>query len=226
MPESPTVFISYPRDADKAQTLAKELYELLCKEGVPVFMDEFSIKLGDRWIRKLSDSVESCKVLLAIISPSSHDRPWVEKEYIAASEANSLIIPVLSSSGKLPIQVNDLQAAKLYGKYKNKEITKLVTRIKEEISDSINKEVPKFRISGYRIFLYLFNLLSWLTLTLANTVMAVEYYTLLGTKAVVLTLLSSAFFAFLVTLFIVLPFTIVICLAHWKTSCFISSRKK
>ena len=84
----PSVFISYPRDNDSGQALARELYQRLNDEGIPAFLDEHNIRLGDRWIRTLSEGVEFCKVMLSVVAPASHDRPWVEKEYIAATSVD------------------------------------------------------------------------------------------------------------------------------------------
>ena len=136
MAEIPSVFISYPHDEASGQALAREVYQRLKDEGIPAFLDEHSIRLGDRWIRTLSEGVEHCKIMLAVVSPASHDRPWVEKEYIAASEVNALIIPVIATEGNLPMQINDLQAAKLYGDNKAAQWTLLLTRIREELPDT------------------------------------------------------------------------------------------
>ncbi|MEZ5451007.1 MAG: TIR domain-containing protein [Thiolinea sp.] len=137
-PSPPRVFISYPRDGANGQALARELYVLLKAEDVVAFLDEENILFGDRWVQVLSEGVKSCRVMLSIVSPAAHDRPWVEKEYIAASEQGALIIPVLADEGSLPIQLKDLQAARLYGEYKEDHWKRLLTRIRQHLPDMEN----------------------------------------------------------------------------------------
>lgn len=114
--------------------MARELYQRLQDEGIPAFLDEHNIRLGDRWIRTLSEGVE-CKVMLSVVAPASHDRPWVEKEYIKAKEAGALIIPVLAGDGSLPMQISDLQGAKIFGEEKEANLISLLNRIREELPD-------------------------------------------------------------------------------------------
>lgn len=136
MSQPPRVFISYPRDSANGQALARELYQRLAAENIAAFLDEENILFGDRWIQMLSEGVKSCRVMLSVVSPAAHDRPWVEKEYIAASEQKALIIPVLADEGSLPIQIKDLQAAKLYGDCKESQWQRLLTRIRQQLPDS------------------------------------------------------------------------------------------
>ena len=46
-------------------------------EGIPPFLDEHDTRLGDRWIRTLSEGVEYCKVMLSVVAPASYDRQWL-----------------------------------------------------------------------------------------------------------------------------------------------------
>ena len=136
MSHTPPVFISYPQDGAAGQALAKELFQRLQVEGIATFLDEENILFGERWIQVLSDGVKSCCVMLSIVSPASHNRPWVEKEYIAANEQNALIIPILADEGSLPFQIKDLQAVKLYGDDKESQWQRLLTRIRKHLPDN------------------------------------------------------------------------------------------
>lgn len=136
MSEIPSVFISYPHDEASGQALAREIYQRLADEGIPAFIDEHHIRFGNRWIRKLSEGVEHCKVMLSVVAPASHDRPWVEKEYIMANRVEALIIPVFASEGKLPMQICDLQAANLYGEDKEAHWKLVLQEIREELTDT------------------------------------------------------------------------------------------
>ncbi|PWQ99584.1 SUMF1/EgtB/PvdO family nonheme iron enzyme [Leucothrix arctica] len=136
MSEIPPVFISYARDAASGQALARELYQRLKDENIPAFLDEHRIRLGQRWIRRLSDGVEHCKIMISVVSPASHDRPWVEKEYIMASRVEALIIPVLASEGDLPFQICDLQGLALFGEAKESNWLSLLDEIRSTLPDT------------------------------------------------------------------------------------------
>lgn len=110
---TPTVFISYPQDGAAGQALANDLFQRLQAEGIAAFLDTESIRLGERWIQALGNGVKQCKVVLSVVSPASHDRPWVEKEYIEANKLKIPIIPVLATAGDVPFQMNDVQVARL-----------------------------------------------------------------------------------------------------------------
>ena len=129
MSEIPSVFISYPRDGASGQRLARDLYKRLKKEKILAFIDEQEIQFGDRWIKKLSEGIEHCKIMLLVVAPTSHDRPWLEKEYIMAKSFKALIIPVLASDGKLPIAICNFQSVKLFGDKKEEEWVLLLERI-------------------------------------------------------------------------------------------------
>lgn len=135
MSEIPSVFISYPRDQASGQALARDLYQRLKDQGITAFIDEHHIQLGNRWIRTLSEGVEHCKIMLSVVAPASHDRPWVEKEYIMANRVKALIIPVFASEGELPMQICDLQSAKLYGDDKEAHWQSVLQRIREVLPD-------------------------------------------------------------------------------------------
>lgn len=129
----PPVFISYPRDGAHGQALARELYERLQAESIDAFLDEENILPGDRWIHVLKAGAQQCRVMLSVVSPASHDRSWVEREYIAAVQEKVPVIPVLATAGELPFQMNDLQAAKLYGEHKENEWRRVLAQIRKHM---------------------------------------------------------------------------------------------
>ena len=108
------IFISYRRD--DAIQWAGRLYTDLATRfgGTAVFMDnQGGIKAGDRFSDKLNDTLNTCKVLLALIGPkwlSLTERKgmdesgidWVENEISTAIKRNILIVPVLLGDAKLP----------------------------------------------------------------------------------------------------------------------------
>jgi len=138
MSEIPPVFISYPRDESCGQALARELYQRLESEDIRTFLDDHGIRLGDSWVKSLSEGVEYCKVMLSVVSPASHDRPWMEREFIAATQAKikPLIIPVIATEGTLPFLVCDLQGVNLFGEKKEANWQRLLKRIHAALPDT------------------------------------------------------------------------------------------
>lgn len=133
MEQIPQVFISYPRDRSHGQALACDIYKRLQHEGIEAFFDEENILPGDRWLEKLADGSKQCLVMLTVVSPAAHDRPWVEKEFIAANQNGVQIIPVLATEGDLPFQLGDLQAAQLYGEVKEQNWIRVLKQVRKYI---------------------------------------------------------------------------------------------
>jgi len=136
MSEIPPVFISYSRDESSGQALARELYQRLKDENIPAFLDEYNIRLGDRWIQTLSKGVEHCKVMLWVLSPASEGRPWPENEFIAAEEVGAVIIPVSADKCALPIQLKGVQGIDFFGAHKEKNWQRLLKEIRETLLDT------------------------------------------------------------------------------------------
>ncbi|QTR49569.1 SUMF1/EgtB/PvdO family nonheme iron enzyme [Candidatus Thiothrix anitrata] len=151
---TPPVFISYPQDGADGQALANELFQRLQAEGISAFLDTECIRLGERWIQALGNGVKQCRVVLSVVSPASHDRPWVEKEYIEANKLRIPIIPVLATAGDVPFQMNDVQVARLYGDYKEKDWQRLLTRIREYLPDSTDAQLRKLETAYLEALLH------------------------------------------------------------------------
>ena len=149
MSHTPPVFISYPQDGAAGQALANELFQRLQAEGIAAFLDTESIRLGERWIQALGNGVKQCRVVVSVVSPASHDRPWVEKEYIEANKLRIPIIPVLATAGDVPFQMNDVQVARLYGDCKEKDWQRLLARIREYLPDGNTDNDLETRVDAY-----------------------------------------------------------------------------
>lgn len=85
------VFISYSReDSDYAFTLR----DFLENHGFSTWIDE-KIEDGSRWWKIIEKSIENCSAFIVIMTPSSNDSEWVEKEYMLANRDKKPIFPVL-----------------------------------------------------------------------------------------------------------------------------------
>lgn len=127
------IFISYPRDKTIGQSLARELYSFLKQRHIPVFFDEDGIPFGDRWLAVLKEAVANSKIMLWIISDASQDSKWQKREVAEAERLGLRIIPLLAEDMPLPMEVNDQQAAFLFGDQKRDQLDKLLIFLESEL---------------------------------------------------------------------------------------------
>lgn len=73
----PSVFLSH---SSPDKRFVRWLAEHLRTEGAKVWIDESEIKVGDSLIDKISEGIDRCDYLAAVISPSSVDSEWVRRE--------------------------------------------------------------------------------------------------------------------------------------------------
>jgi len=87
------VFLSHASlDAD----IARELHDELEALGADVWMDDFSIKLGQNFVRTIDRGIASARVGVVLVTPSViAGRYWVEKEFSVLLNSKETVIPVL-----------------------------------------------------------------------------------------------------------------------------------
>ena len=82
---------------DKAD-VARPLAELLQSEGLKIWYDEFTLKIGDRLSRSIDNGLANSRYGIVIISPSFFLKEWplMELEGLVASEiqGSKIILPV------------------------------------------------------------------------------------------------------------------------------------
>ncbi|GEM_PF-1790675 len=104
------IFISYSKQ-DIA--FARHLRTLLQTAGFDVWLDEKLVP-SSQWWRMLERQIKAASVLIVIMSPSSTESRWVEREILVAENANIPIFPVLLTgevwSRLADIQYEDLTA--------------------------------------------------------------------------------------------------------------------
>jgi len=78
--EKPLAFLSYDsRDRDR---IARPLALELSKRGVPVWFDEFALKVGDSLREKIETGLKECKRCILIISPQFlANTGWTKREF-------------------------------------------------------------------------------------------------------------------------------------------------
>jgi hypothetical protein len=82
---------------DKAD-VARPLAEMLQREGLKIWYDEFTLKIGDRLIRSIDNGLVNSRYGIVIISPSFFSKEWplMELEGLVAREiqGSKIILPV------------------------------------------------------------------------------------------------------------------------------------
>lgn len=94
------VFIGHASE-DK-ENVAKPLYDALTNLGINAFLDAFEIKWGDSLTEKINKALGESDIFVAIISKSSKDKSWPQKEVNAA-----IARKIIGKQVFLPIFVGD-----------------------------------------------------------------------------------------------------------------------
>ena len=106
------IFISYSRkDLVFAEKLAHDLIEL----GYDVWYDLSKIEGGDRWSQEIEDGINGSEIFAIVVTPSSMDSAWVEKEYHFASRRGMKIVPLVRELCELPIWLLNIQYIDIVG---------------------------------------------------------------------------------------------------------------
>jgi hypothetical protein len=90
------LFISYARR--DAAVLAEQLHSALAGDH-DVWLDREQIEGGAAWSREIEDEIDSCDVLLALLSPGAFESPICRGEQCRALRKKKRVIPVLAAPG-------------------------------------------------------------------------------------------------------------------------------
>jgi hypothetical protein len=107
----PNVFISYIHEDEIAAQALRTFLEAKLPTGSAVFSAGTQLRLGDDWLQKIRRALKSAKVVIALFSPESVERPWVNFEAGGAwfSDTKKLI----------PVCIGGLNPARLPKPYSN-----------------------------------------------------------------------------------------------------------
>lgn len=104
MEKNPTVFLCH---AWEDQATARKLAEDLLAAGIDVFFADWSIGAGDSLRQKIDQGLESCTHFVALLTPVSIGKPWVQTEmdagFMRRLEGKSRFIPL-----RLHLEVDEL----------------------------------------------------------------------------------------------------------------------
>ncbi len=95
------VFISYSHeDREYVQRLEAALLE----RGFDVWNDE-RIDYGERWFRTIIEAIEGCAAFIVVMTSSSHESEWVEREILFALDKGKPIFPLLLRGERFPLLI-------------------------------------------------------------------------------------------------------------------------
>ena len=87
------IFLSHAT-ADLA--LARALHHALKELGADVWIDDFSLRLGQNIVRAIDRGIASSRIGVVLVTPTViAGRPWVEKEFSALLNDKKTVIPIL-----------------------------------------------------------------------------------------------------------------------------------
>jgi hypothetical protein len=114
--DKPIIFISHITEESDVAASLKNLIEKSFLEMADVFVssDANSIKMGQKWLDEITQSLSTCAVEIILTSPSSIKRPWINFEAGAGWVRKIPVIPLCHMGlppSKLPLPLNLLQAA-------------------------------------------------------------------------------------------------------------------
>ncbi|KAL6856051.1 hypothetical protein ACP4OV_018853 [Aristida adscensionis] len=87
------VFINH-RGVDTKRTVARLLHDRLAQMGVRSFLDNMSMRPGDRLVESIFGAIRECRVGVAIFSPRYFESDYCLRELAALVEARKVIIPI------------------------------------------------------------------------------------------------------------------------------------
>jgi len=110
-----SVFLSH-NSKDKA--FARKLSTMLKENGIKVWIDEAELKIGDSLTQKIGEAIESTDFMAVVLSYSSVNSQWVQKELALAmqkelAEKEVKVLPILKEPCEIPPFLKD----KLYADF-------------------------------------------------------------------------------------------------------------
>jgi len=147
-----SIFISYSR---KDQDYVNKLVEALREQELPWWIDN-KIDYGDQWTREIKENIKKCQIFLLVMSPSSEESDWVQRELTFAQHLRKPIFPLLLD-GEIWFQVIDIQTTGVLGgelppaSFFNKIRSKLNNKTSELTAEEwFNLGVDKFNVEDYQ----------------------------------------------------------------------------
>ena len=120
------VFLSYAR-ADAA--FASRLANNLLKQQIDVWLDVFRLEPGTSWARQIGEALDTCQVLLVVLSPASVASENVEDEWNYYLDHKRPTVTVLHAPCKVPYRLSKLQHIDFHGGDYDQALARLVATL-------------------------------------------------------------------------------------------------
>lgn len=101
------IFVSYARK-DSAE-YAVRLTESLSQSGFTVWIDTLLEPGTEEWTIAIEQAIDSCQIMIALMSPAANASEWVRKEIHFAKESKKEIIPIYTLQCKKPLALQGMQ---------------------------------------------------------------------------------------------------------------------
>lgn len=105
----PTVFLSH---SSKDKAFVSRLATDLKSRGVPVWFDQWELKIGDSLTEKIEKGIDTSGWLAVVLSKGSASSDWVQKELRAAQarelrDRNVFVLPIVIDDCEIPLFLLD-----------------------------------------------------------------------------------------------------------------------
>lgn len=110
------VFISHAsEDTWIATQMARRIEERTAQNGVEVFIDELSLKGGDRFRTEIKTALRECNEMVVLLSPASVNKQWVILEIGAVAVQEKRITAIMDKLDykDIPDPISDRVAVSL-----------------------------------------------------------------------------------------------------------------
>lgn len=138
---SDMVFISY---SSKDTQIIKKILQQLKDAGIDYWKAPEMIPAGSNYAREIPRAIERCQVFVLMISESSQDSIWVEKEIDCAINARKTIVPInltgVPMSEMFRFYLNNVQTI-MYSENEEEAMVQFIERL-QGLVDSVKKETP------------------------------------------------------------------------------------
>lgn len=138
---SDKVFISY---SSKDTQIIKKILEKLKEAGIDYWKAPEMIPAGSNYAREIPRAIEKCGVFVLMISESSQDSIWVEKEIDCAINARKTIVPLnltgVAMSEMFRFYLNNVQTI-MYSENEEEAMEQFIGRLRGLVGSAV-KEKP------------------------------------------------------------------------------------
>ncbi len=120
------VFLSY---ASADRDFATRLTNNLLKYHVDVWLDIYRVEPGKSWARQIGEALDSCEIMLLILSPTSVASENVEDEWNYFLDQKKTTVSILYQPCKIPYRLSKLQHVNFHSHDYDQAVARLVATL-------------------------------------------------------------------------------------------------